>query len=200
MPETPGGDEKRRIAIVVGGSQDVWTEYAKAKELCASLPLTVFAVNDMIARLPDPIDHAVTMHPAKLVNWLIERTVAGFPKPPRIWCQPPMRPVGRLNPRGGPPQQFAGVTDQSDIWGGMNSGIFAMKIARKLGFERIILCGVPLTMDAGHFVRKKPWKWAPITVRHTAPHVPEFKGFVRSMSGWTLQQFGFPDRAWLLAA
>jgi hypothetical protein len=184
------------IALVVGGSERVWEEYAAAKALCTGLAVTTFVTNSAIAEFPDHIDHAVTLHPyeAKLGRWLTERNSRGLNRPARIWSKPPELPLIR---RRGADYRWPHVTDTSQAPWGISSGTFAVKIARELGFAKIILAGVPLTEAGGHFKRHRIWKWAPTPQRQCAQQLDELKPFVRSMSGWTLEQFGLPGRDWL---
>lgn len=101
---------------------------------------------------------------------------------------------------------------------GMNasasSGIFAAKVAIDDGFERIVLAGIPMTKEAGHFLPKT--KNVDGEIRSTIwnhldnfasgnPKIPKgfelalpfMRGKVKSMSGYTAQVLGTPDRAWL---
>jgi hypothetical protein len=75
--------------------------------------------------------------------------------------------------------------------------LFLVKIALEAGFTHIILCGVPMDVDANHITRHKPWHGAPGFARGWHRHMAALKPFVRSMSGWTQQQFGAPDMLWL---
>ena len=173
------------IALVIGGAETAFAEATAVCELAgfeASPANAVFAVNDMIAAYPHVVDHAVTLHPHKLMGWLRERHKAGFAPPLRSWCHR---------------NKQAHFTDWSADWGG-SSGLLAVKIARELGFNRIILCGVPMTVQGGHFRRHQRWVSAfgfrPAWERHAA----ELRPYVRSMSGWTREIFGAPPGAhWL---
>src|SRR5579859_7688731 len=93
----------RDVAIVVGGSLQVFEEYEQAKTLVESAGKTfeVFCVNDMIAAFPHHIDHAVTLHPEKFGLWCSERLRAGLPGLTRVWGHRP----------------FEGYTDCTTEWG-----------------------------------------------------------------------------------
>jgi hypothetical protein len=171
------------IALIIGGAENALAEYAAACELVrleAGNDAAVFAVNDMIAAFPRLVDHAVTLHPAKIMEWLRPRHNAGLAPPLRAWCH-----------RDGQ-RHF---TDWSPDWGG-SSGLFAVKIARELDFRRIILCGVPMTVEGGHFRRGQRWPAAfgfrPAWERHAG----ELRPYVRSMSGWTRELLGAPGTHW----
>jgi hypothetical protein len=176
------------IALIVGGSADVRGEFDQACALFRALArdrtvrVTVFGVNDMIAVL-DGIDHAVTLHPLKLDVWLAGRAAAGLAPPAEVWSDRRHRLVTRVS------------TD----WKG-SSGLLATKIARELGFAKIVLAGVPMRALDGHFLRRRRWDACSAFLRGWLAHRGELAPFVRSLSGWTAEQFGAPDAAWLRAA
>jgi hypothetical protein len=176
----------RSVAIIVGGAAGAYEEAVAATRACSRfipplLGVEDFVCNDMIAEWPWLIAHAVTLHPHKMPGWLRERRARELPAPERLWCH-----------RG----SVAGFTDWTRDWAG-SSGLFAVKIARELGHERVILAGVPMTVQGGHFRRRQRWTAAfgfrPAWERRRAELAP----YVRSMSGWTQEIFGAPDRAWL---
>ena len=164
-----------RVALVVGGSERVKEELAEAEALCAGCDVTRFVINDMIPQAEGPCI-AVSLHPTKLADWLKRREANGHPAPSQVWAH-----------RSGP-----NVTNHVEDWAG-SSGLFACKIARQLGFERIILCGVPMEPSAKHVVRGQPWPAGVTFRRGWERHKEEIKPFVRSMSGWTAEQFGRPS-------
>ncbi len=86
----------------------------------------------------------MTLHPIKLreaqPRWLEARELAGFPAPAEVWAHTA--------------HKFA--THVIPDWRG-SVGLHGVAVARKKGFERIILAGVPMQAIAGHFVRKTPW-------------------------------------------
>jgi predicted SAM-dependent methyltransferase len=164
----------RRVALVVGGSERVKEELAEAEALCAGCEVTRFVINDMIPFAAGPCI-AVSLHPTKLADWLRRREANGHPAPSQVWAH-----------RSGP-----NVTHHVEDWAG-SSGLFSVKIARKLGFERIILCGVPMEPSAKHVVRAQPWPAAVTFRRGWEKYKGEIAPFVRSMSGWTAEMFGRP--------
>jgi hypothetical protein len=172
----------QKAALVLGGSENVFTEFYKAKELCdqAHRDTIIIACNDMIAQCPEPIDHAVTLHPEFFHLWFKARQDAGFPPLTRIWSH----------------RSYVGFTDHTKDWIG-STGLLALKIAREIACTHIILCGVPMTCEDDHFVRHRRWQAAHGFRRGWGRHVHLLKPFTRSMSGWTREQFGFPDYMWL---
>jgi hypothetical protein len=173
------------VAIVVGGAPSVWKEIEDTKALLAlsGIGAQWFVANDMIARFPGPCT-AITLHPQKLGGWLAEREKAGFPKPDATWCH----------------VKYAGVSNVTDDGRG-SSGLFGVIVAHdKLGFDRIILAGVPMDEKAGHFLRgAQPWKACEQFMGGWRIRQKELAPFVRSWSGWTGKSFGQPSLAFLEA-
>jgi hypothetical protein len=171
------------IAIVLCGGGDPFAELELAKRMVAEAgkKYSIFAGNDMIERCPDDIDHALTLHPDKLPSWLSYRKRAGFNDPPRVWAH---RPFGEL------------VTHWTKDWSG-STGLLCTKVARECGYTHIVLCGVPMTVEANHFVRQKPWNAAHGFRRGWSAHQHQLKHYVRSFNGWTQELFGAPTVEWL---
>jgi hypothetical protein len=171
----------RTIALVVGGSEKVFEEYQAALDLCAGRPTVNFVLNAMIEDFPGSIDYAVTLHPESLWSWLKLRREKGLPEPGQFWAH---RPAPH-------------ITNHTRDWQGSCS-LFAAKIARHIDYEKILLCGCPMTVEDKHFKRHTRWNAAHafrrgwIARRHELP-----PRTVRSMSGWTRETFGFPDVEWL---
>ena len=178
------------VAVVIGGSADVLREFDQAAQLCfrAGVSFETFVVNDMIAEFPQ-CDHAVTLHPYKLQkkdDWLGKRKVNGLPMPREVWCHRTDADAPAVT------RTFKQVDP-----GKTSSGYFAAHIALHCGHDRVILCGVPMTMEGGHFKRRAPWD----AMRHFrkvwVDHRAEFMPKTRSMSGWTMDLFGYPDVGFL---
>lgn len=181
-PSASANDVRAEVAICVGGSTDCLSEYLRAKELCleAGKPWMTFVCNDTITIFPDHIDNAVTLHPDKMPLWLDRRRKQNLDAPGLTWCHRPSRGIDR---------------DTKD-WGG-SSGLIMVKIARESGFTHVIVCGVPMTVEDGHILRKVRWLAAHGFRRGWQRHTVELKPFVRSYSGWTNELFGAPERVWL---
>lgn len=168
------------LAIVVGGAECVWDDLGRIKTGMTLRNETWFLVNDMMAEYktdPGRPVIAVTLHPPKLNDWLAERARNGLPRPDAVWAH---RPANEL------------VTNHTEDWAG-SSGLFAVKVARQLGFEQIILCGVPMQVEQRHFIRREPWGAAMAFRAGWERHRANIAPYVRSMSGWTKELFGEPD-------
>lgn len=175
---------QRKIAVVLGGSARVWDDVIEAREFCKrhDLEPTWLATNDMIEFFPEDVI-AVTLHPLRLTTWLSRRESSR--QPAQVWCQD--CPDGRRHPD---------VTSRLKDWGG-SVGMFGYIVARHLGFDRVILCGVPMTSDP-HFVRNSRWIAVAAFTKAWNARKLEMAPYVRSLSGgWTEQLFGAPDAEWL---
>lgn len=172
------------IALVVGGANKVLEDYRAALDLCAmyAQPHVNFVCNSMIGDFPDAIDNAVTLHPENLSDWLGARGSKGLNAPPVVWCHRP----------------FNAVTDYTRDFQG-SVGLFSVKIARQTDYSKIILCGVPMTVEDEHYKRKERWSACTAFQRAWTSRRGELSlpACVRSMSGWTRAQLGFPDAAWM---
>jgi hypothetical protein len=174
------------VAIVVGGAESALAELKQAEELCgqAGSRYETFVVNDMVAVVPR-VDHMVTLHPDRLrgrEDWLGKRERAGYGPVGEVWAH--------RSHRGG------AVNRWTADWGG-SVGLFAVKVARELGFERIILCGVPMRTDGGHHIRRERWDAAEGFWQKWAPYISDLKRYVRSYSGQTRDVFGEPEERWV---
>lgn len=176
-----------RTALVLGGAESVFDDIVAARRLFE--PDAYFVINDTIALWPERVDYAVTLHPGGLHYWLGQRVASGFSPPGQCWAH-------RNRARGGDKRAYPEVSFVLEDDAG-SSGLFAVKVARKSGFARIVLCGVPMSPDGKHILRHAPWGSA-ITFRSAwLKHRKRLSPFVRSMSGWTRDTFGPPTIEWL---
>lgn len=73
-----------------------------------------------------------------------------------------------------------------------SSALLGVLAGIKIGYKKIIVCGCPLTgtNDKGYDYAKFRAGW---TAKFN-----EIKGYTRSMSGWTRELLGYPDKEWIL--
>lgn len=167
-----------RTCIVLGGASTVVSEYADA--LAQGRFDGAVIVNLLGREWPAPLDAWVSLHTEHLKKpWRAGRELRG------------LEPHHRLIGMGDCEHRFPGQDK------GGSSGLFAVKVALdELGFDRVVLCGVPITPTA-HFDDPEPWRHAkhyPDGWRQALPHI---EGRVRSMSGFTKDLLGAPTAAWL---
>jgi hypothetical protein len=170
--------------LVIGGAACVWEDVEAALSL--SEFDGVIACNDAGADWAGKLDAWVSLHPEKFPVWQRKREANGY-------ARAALHIGHKIDP------SVDRVVDYR--WPGMkgsgSSGLYAAKVALELGFDRIVLCGVPMEAAQAHYFDRKTWnavqgfKPAWLTAR---PHIANA---VRSMSGWSAQFVGKPSENWL---
>lgn len=161
--------------------ETVWDDYAKVRPWKGE----IMAVNDVGMHLHDRVRHWVTLHAEYAPGWMAFRKghLYGSGDTP-MW-------------HGHKAKPGIDVVWEMDQIGG-TSGLFACFVALLLGYEEIVLAGVPMN-GAGHYFdppwygssfddrsTELVWKWAAMNV---------FEGRVTSLSGRTKEWLGVPKVA-----
>ncbi|MCW2309734.1 hypothetical protein [Rhodobium gokarnense] len=180
-----------RSVVILGGAKCVWEDLDNARRF-GTFDAT-FAINDMLAHYPGEIDVFVSLHPEKAAEWLKQRDAKGFPRPKK-------RIAHENNTQQGRPNAFRIDETLEYRWPGMSgsgsSGLFAVKVAIGEGFDRIVLCGVPMTPEP-HFFDGKPWSECSSFTKAWTEALRFYADKTRSMSGWTRDLLGEPTKDWL---
>lgn len=171
--------------LVLGGAACVWDDAERALDL--SEFDGVVACKRIVERWAGPLAAFATLHPETARASLANRKAAGYS----------MEFVtvtigGEAHERHA--KTLPNVRLTSD-WGG-SSGLFGVKAARLLGFDRVVLAGIPMAASP-HFDRDQPWCFAHSYHKGWSAHAHQLAPFVRSMSGWTASLFGLPTADWL---
>lgn len=171
-----------RLAAVLGGATGGLDELTVLRTIAPVAGL--FAVNDAAAEYPGHVDAFVTLHPEKLPHWLAKRItppgdVVSIMKDPG---------VTRITPYQWP-----------EMTGSGSSGLYAVKVALEAGFDRVVLCGVPMEFERAHYFDPKPWADVDQFWPSWEICLPRLKDCVRSMSGRTATLLGMPNREFLSA-
>lgn len=179
-----------RTALVLGGGNCVWDDVAAALDLGEFDG--VLACNDVGAVWPGDLDAWVSLHTDKMGVWTERRAKAGHAPALAIYGQAQTR--GRDAPRADHTVEFK-FPGQSHTG---SSGLFALKVALiDLGFDKAVLCGVPMHADERHFFDIRPWRGALSHRQGWKEALPVIRDQARSMSGWTREILGAPDEEWL---
>lgn len=186
--------------IITGSSECLWGDYLKAIKLtekedlmCVNLSVICFHFRD--------IKHLVSLHHNKMKNFyaaaMIQRTErAEYPRQRRKhFINKSFKKILTHSINAN-----VGVDLVWDIGNpGGTSGLFATQIALALGYEKIILCGIPINNSRRFYdspnhrfkyegiSQQEPWQIASRT----------FEDRVRSMSGKTKELLGEPTKEWL---
>lgn len=173
-------------ALVVADAAG-WQEEAAAA-LRMFTPDAIAATNNAGIEWPGRLDYWVSLHHNKCPDWpgivvALERRLAAGRNRPQIWG---------YDGEAGMPGFDRCTTD----WKGA-TGLLAVKVLREEGFERIVLAGMPMSREGGHFYDSKPWLQADRYRAAWTRHRTEIEPFVRSSSGWTKELLGAPTPEWL---
>jgi len=183
------------VALVLGGARCVYGDVEAA--LALGHFDGVVACNDITTRWPGPLAAAVSKHPERWAGWLKQRADAGRAPPARIFAH--------LEVRNATPKALRHVTDFTEFrfpgqTGTGSSGLFALKVALDdLGFDKAVLCGVPMSADRGHFAYGPTWPDAIHYQPAWREALPAIQDRARSLSGWTRNLLGAPTKDWLTA-
>jgi hypothetical protein len=139
---------------------------------------------------PRELDSWVSLHPEMLVADARVRAERGFPPAAEHVVHEQANIEHKLFTHR-LPYLFPGQTKSG------SSGLFAVKRALDLGFDRVVLCGIPLARDQGKIDKGPIWPGAESFRQGFEQAAPHLIGKVRSVSGWTRKFLGAPDAEWL---
>jgi len=170
------------IAFILGGAENVLDEYAEAKKLIN--PDVIICVND-IGYDFEKCDIWTTLHPEnlKIKGWISKRINNGFSLPEKIVAHKQADYVNNI----------LGYKWKGSRGSG-SGGLYAVKVALSLGYNKIVLCGVPMNKKP-HYFDKKAWTEYNVFVETWDEQKEVLKEFVRSMSGYTKELLGYPDKS-----
>lgn len=187
------------IALVLGGAAELDDDCAAACTLLAEgAPVRVIAVNR--AGLVHPCHHWASLHPELFwrdrggPGWLMQRS----PDVAIRAMEMGYTPRTALHPMlWGPSTKTArGVLSIPCTEAG-SSGYFGVEVAKYLGADRIVLCGIPMT-PTPHMDSDEPWEMANAHWKHWLREYAKGRlHAVRSMSGRTRRLLGAPTATWL---
>lgn len=180
------------LAVVMATGRCVWDDLLYHFDAEAN-HASVIAVNNMILHWKKRVHHGVSMHPEE----------------PGLWRA--LRPYyqgeeSHVTTHGYRKHEKQGLRECDYIWDiprakGGTSSLLAVYVGLCLGFNRIVLTGVPLD-QSGHFY-DPPAETIQVfgsdflkTEWMKSIH-EDFKGRVRSVSGRTKEWLGEPDEKWL---
>lgn len=173
-----------RIALVLGGAQSLHFDLSSYFGPFHG----VVACNEAGFEWPGKLDAWASLHPDYFTRkgWLKERSNRGYPDPAQLFG---VRAKGIEVPTTITPWQFPGM---ENVDASLSSGLFAAKVALvDLGFDQVVLCGVPMNTDP-HFFEPGSWASGSRYAKRLGNIPREYADRIRSMSGTTMQFFGNP--------
>lgn len=171
-------------ALILGNARTMEDEANKLYELFE--PDIVIGCNNAGMDWQDHVDHLFTLHPTKTDNWpgvreaVRRRRISGR-NIPITWSNRAERGIDYVIP------DWRGSTGLLAVNGALNY----------LECRAIVLAGVPMAAEFGHYGRQGNWKAANLYRKGWKERRHEIAPFVRSMSGWTRELFGEPTLEWL---
>jgi hypothetical protein len=176
-----------KIALVLGGADCVFDDIAAFRAFGVE-PDIVTGCNDVIARWEGHLSAACTLHPSRFDRWLRERAEAGLSAPGFAYVDECKGDKWGFDET---PYKFEGQKSSG------SSGLYALIFALvDLGADRAVICGIPME-NRPHFHGPAPWGGYRFHRRGWSDALPQIKDRARSLSGWTREILGAPDREWL---
>lgn len=172
--------------LIIGRAVGVWEEVEAAKKLGSYD--TVVVVGKAGCDYLEPFDHWVSWHWNLFQHWCDLRERNKGEGKPKLWSGYAKNPHRQF--------RTANAIDFVVCPGG-SSGLLAMYVCKKLFARKVVLAGIPMLRDRGHYDEPGPWKDGANYYKIWEKAAPEFQGIVKSMSGWTGGKFGIPTAEWL---
>lgn len=179
------------LALVIGSAACVYEDLAGVYSLLDGVrPAYILSVNDFACQWAgyeawdSSLDAFVTFHAEKLAGWRNKRIELGLPEP-GVWITAPRRPLPDF------------PVETVPNWGGSSAFLAVSAAINHFGADKIIVAGVPLCYKTSHFDKPKPFTAAGTYRRGWLTQKKLLDGRLKSMSGWTAEQYGMPSREWI---
>lgn len=183
-------------AVVLGSGRCIWDDIAKID----FEQVQVIAINNMIMHYKGRVHHGVSLHPEEPPLWRQLRWTNQCEES-YVVTHSHRYPSHIKHPNG----EFKTEHGLDFIWvleggRGGSSGLFAPMVGLALGYDKIILAGIPID-GSGHFfdppnTETKQFLGRNIQEEWENANVNYFKGRVKSMSGRTMEWLGYPPDDW----
>lgn len=177
----------KRVAFVLGGANTLHSDLHSA--LCLCQPHTLIATNHAGRDFMGILPHWCTLHTEKMPQWIEERRAKNLPDAKNFWTSN-IKTV---------PSEHENLYRRVPSWNG-SSGLLAIQVGLELGYDRIVLCGVPLDRKAEHYDVRGDWPDAPRYRSAWTKNIRHLRGKVKSFSGWTRDLLGEPTVSWLYSS
>lgn len=181
-----------RTCLIIGNAANFREDLEAVKKFDCAVDFTI-AVKRTIYQYSGQVDVFATLHPEMVADHIRRRFDAGFDMSFDVYTSKHVQ----LD------HHTLGIKDilvYEKDWGG-SSGLYAVQIATQIySFDRILLAGMPLDQQprAGDEGRWAPSDRGIARYREAwEKHFEQYASKVRSLSGWTQQLLGAPDKYWL---
>lgn len=176
------GTKTGQQLLILGTAECIWSDLAEVEPK----EFELMAINDLMMHWPwgKRLDYGITLHPEKLPGWGFFQS---YQAKNNGW-----KPMEVHSNRGDRP----GVTHAWPIHrSGGNSGLFGVLVGLLMGYDRIVLAGVPCTDTPRYF--DPPWRrhtqfGKDMVLREWERAQIVFQDKVKSLSGRTRVLLGAP--------
>jgi hypothetical protein len=176
------------VALIIGRANCVWDDILYLEVRYPDLEPDVIAVNGVGCDLKMHINHWVSFHAELFPQWISKRRVKGFSDAGQLWTSSRGRRMDKW-------ERELGIRYVDNNGG--SSGMVAVDVALKMGYQKMILVGIPLEAEKGHY--DQPGSWDEAT-HHRKPWEeldPAISVRIKSVSGWTRELLGAPTKEWV---
>ncbi len=171
-----------RIAIIAGSAECLWKDVERFKEILEpGTVVDVACINHTALHWPRAFQYWITWHTDLFTD---------------------LKDQMKHTPITIGPDDTADVDMLVSFTGFMatDSSLYAVKVLLDLGFDRVVLCGVPIDNSRKFYDKPEDElpQWDSSNIQHAwLQESKSFNGKVRSMSGNTRGMFGEPTKEWL---
>lgn len=175
-------EPKTKPLVVIGTGPTMWEDIAKISVDCDYM-----AVNKAAVLFTRPIKYMCSLHWENIAKMKHERNCVGGNSSYTTFSKIKDEGVDKVF-------HFLMMSG--------SSGLYGIMIGKVLGYEKIILCGIPLTKEKGFELQNGSMPSLDIGVGIFQDNWTRYKELgildcVRSYSGFTKDLLGYPDSKWL---
>lgn len=163
-----------KYALVIGSAEGVWDEVERANRLH---PFDCYIAVNFAGVHYARVDHWVSFHVDLFPHWISLRTKAGFQPVKSFWTSTYQGSQARRT-------YIKDHEVQLIRCEGGSSGLIGALVGLKLA-EKVVLAGIPMDPNRDHFNKPGAWDEALAYRQAWQMYLPQLKGRVTSMSGWT---------------
>jgi hypothetical protein len=169
--------------MIIGGGRSMWDDYEKAMALCPKWHTII--VNCAGFVIDRPVEHLFSWH------WAQISAIKKF----RLAEWPDCKAIVHSNKKNGKVDCVWDFSGERSV-----SGLAAIDLAFLLGYNKVILVGIPQD-NSGYFYKSPKMINTDLfdrdRLREVTKLASEYSGKIRSFSGHTKEVYGYPNQEWV---
>lgn len=196
-----------KSALVIGCAANVFDDLKAAKAI--AIYDAIYCVKQMGVHYPEAFNVWVTLHPEAMDDYEAQRHSCGLPNGYEIVAPPKHELSADHKNKGNIARRVSYLWPNAGSNASSGSGLYGAKVALADGFDKIVMAGIPMTPEGGHFLpnsknvagarRGTVWTGQSSFVCGMNDTLPRLMSKVKSMSGYTRQVLGEPTSEWFRA-